>query len=107
MNLRKLLSIRSCHERLHSDYRRLAESVRAGNAEVARLLSEAGPDLPEGWQTMPHDDLLARGLDPSRLARAQIVAEQTGALRLETQLLATRLADSRALVERLNAYAQD
>lgn len=107
MNLRKLLSIRSCHERLHSDYRRLAESVRQGNAEVSRLLSEAGPDLPEGWQGMSHDDLLALGLDPSRLARASIVAEQTGALRLESQVLAARLAGSLALVERLNSYAQD
>jgi len=107
MNLRKLLSIRAAHERIHAEYRRLAESVRQGNAEVARLLSEAGPELPEGWQGMPHDDLLARGLDPSRLARAQIVAEQTGVLRLETQKLAARLADSRALVERLNSYAQD
>jgi hypothetical protein len=115
-NSAKLLDLRARHDRLHDEFRAASERARAAQAEAGRLRVELTADAdnaaaqllalpPNELAAVPHDQLKAACLDAWTVRRVLEAAKHADTLRDAAAALAARLAPSRALIERMNAYA--
>ncbi len=116
-NVGKLLDMREAHDRMHEDYRRLAERARTARAEVAHLRHAAltdptneaqlaAIDLPaDKLAEVASDELRDLGLEVQTVRRIVHGQARADALKGEAQALAAKLADSRRLLDSLNTYA--
>lgn len=117
IDFNKLARIRDDHERLHAEYRHSAERARQAATDAGRLRLEAmtdpGDDAaaqllalpPEELAAVPAETLAAARVD-LRLVRRLLEAHQRAhRVRSETEVIASRLHTSRALLDRLDAYA--
>lgn len=113
----KLARIRDDHDRLHAEYRHAAERARQAATDAGRLRLEAlvdpHDDAAVQLLTLPAEELAAVPTErlnearvDLRLVRRLLEAHQRAQrLRSESEAIAARLRTSRALLDRLEAYA--
>lgn len=113
----KLDRLRDEHERLHADYRAIAERARQAATDAGRMRLEAmtdpGDDAAVALLTLPVEELAAVPAErlhaariDVRLVRRLLEAHQRAQrLRRDADVLAVRLGTSRALLDRLDAFA--
>lgn len=120
INLDKLHALRARHEQMRSDYASRAELVRFGGAQVEQirtdLLRGAGPKSDEAVNlltsnpvelaTHSPESLRLAGVDVHLLRKLIAAQSSLAKARQDADAQAALVAESAALMERLNTYAQ-
>lgn len=113
----KMAGLRDQHDHLHAEYRHAAERARQAATDAGRLRLEAlvDPldDAAVSLLTLPAEELAAVPAEKFQEARVdlrlvrRLLEAHTRAQRLrsDAEALASRLRTSRALLDRLEAYA--
>ena len=113
----KLARIRDDHERLHAQYRAISERARQAATDAGRLRLEAlvdpGDDAAVSLLTLPAEELAAVPAETLQEARVDLRLvrrlldnqQRAQRLRSEAEAIAARLQTSRALLDRLDAWA--
>lgn len=119
MNLAKLNQLRDDHARLHAAYRDVAERARTAASDVLTLRNSLAPTgtpekrvMRDQFLQLPIAELVKQPFEAVGIPRAfveKLLAAQSRAdsLKREAEVLAPALRRSSALIEKLNAYAQD
>lgn len=112
----KLLHIRDKHDRLLDLYRRVSDLARSARSDCAHLRAAAATDPLNERQSaildlpgqriadVPSDVLRELGLDVQSVRRIVHASGRAAALRAEADEVAVKLAESRRLLDSLNAY---